>query len=91
LDLTLPTIRADFELYETYEYHPESPLECPMTIYGGLEDREVEAERLAAWSEMTAGACEIRMFPGGHFYLNSSRSIFLQTFAGDLLRSCLRN
>jgi medium-chain acyl-[acyl-carrier-protein] hydrolase len=86
LDLMLPTIRADFELCETYEYHPESPLECPMTIYGGLEDHEVEAERLAAWSEMTAGACEVRMFPGGHFYLNSSRAIFLPTFAGDLLR-----
>jgi medium-chain acyl-[acyl-carrier-protein] hydrolase len=41
LDLMLPTIRADFELYETYEYHPESPLECPMIIYGGLEDHQV--------------------------------------------------
>jgi medium-chain acyl-[acyl-carrier-protein] hydrolase len=86
LDLMLPTIRADFELYETYEYRPESPLECPMIIYGGLEDHQVEAERLAAWSEMTAGRCEIRMFPGGHFYLNSSQSKFLQTFAGDLHR-----
>jgi medium-chain acyl-[acyl-carrier-protein] hydrolase len=82
----LPTIRADFELCETYEYHPEPPLECPMTIYGGLEDHEIEAERLAAWSEMTVGTCMTRMFPGGHFYLNSSRSVFLQTFAGDLLR-----
>jgi surfactin synthase thioesterase subunit len=91
LDLMLPTLRADFELYETYEYHPESPLECPMTIYGGLEDHEVEAERLAAWSEMTVGACEIRMFPGGHFYINSSRPIFLQTFADDLLRLSPRN
>jgi hypothetical protein len=27
LDLTLPTIRADLELYETYEYHPEPPIE----------------------------------------------------------------
>jgi medium-chain acyl-[acyl-carrier-protein] hydrolase len=86
LDLMLPTIRADFELCETYEYHPEPPLECPMRIYGGLEDHEVEAGRLAAWSEMTVGTCEIRMFPGGHFYINSSRAIFLQTFAGDLLR-----
>jgi medium-chain acyl-[acyl-carrier-protein] hydrolase len=91
LDLMLPTICADFELCETYEYHPESPLECQMTIYGGLEDHEVEVERLAAWSEMTVGACDIRMFPGGHFYLNSSRSIFLQTFAGDLLRSRMKN
>jgi medium-chain acyl-[acyl-carrier-protein] hydrolase len=86
LDFMLPTIRADFEVCETYEYHPESPLECQMTIYGGLEDCEVEAERLAAWSEMTVGACEVRMFPGGHFYLNSSQAGFLQTFTGDLLR-----
>ncbi|MCI0392398.1 MAG: thioesterase domain-containing protein [Acidobacteria bacterium] len=91
LDLMLPTIRADFELSETYEYHPESPLECPMTIYGGLGDHEVEAERLAAWSEMTVGACEFRMFPGDHFYIHSSRSIFLRTFAGDLLRLRLQN
>jgi medium-chain acyl-[acyl-carrier-protein] hydrolase len=91
LDLMLPTIRADFELCETYEHHREFPLECPMTIYGGLEDHEVEAGRLAAWKEMTVGACEIRMFPGGHFYLNSSRAIFLQTFAGDLLRLRLQN
>jgi surfactin synthase thioesterase subunit len=91
LDLMLPTTRADFELCETYEYRPEPPLECPMTIYGGLEDREVEAGRLAAWSEMTVGDCEVRMFPGGHFYINSSRAIFLQTFAGDLLRLRLQN
>lgn len=86
LDLMLPTIRADFELCETYEYHPEPPLECPMTIYGGLGDQEVEAERLAAWIEVTVGVCVIRMFPGGHFYINNSREIFLQTFAGDLLQ-----
>jgi medium-chain acyl-[acyl-carrier-protein] hydrolase len=61
------------------------PLGCPMTIYGGLDDHEVDAERLAAWGEMTVGACEIRMFPGGHFYLNNSRAVFWQTFAGDLL------
>lgn len=91
LDLMLPTIRADFELYDTYEYHPESPLECPITIYGGLEDHTVESERLAAWSEMTLGGCEIRMFPGGHFYLNSSQAIFRQTFAGDLRRLRLQN
>jgi medium-chain acyl-[acyl-carrier-protein] hydrolase len=91
MDLMLPTIRVDFELCETYEYHPESPLECAMTIYGGLEDSSVKAERLAAWSEMTVGACEIRMLPGGHFYIDSSRAIFLQTFAGDLLQLRLQN
>ena len=91
MELMLPTIRADFELYETYKYHPESPLECPMTICGGLEDRRVEAGRLVAWSKMTTEACEVRLFPGGHFYLNSSRSTFLRTYSDDLLRLQLQN
>jgi medium-chain acyl-[acyl-carrier-protein] hydrolase len=91
MDMMLPTIRADFELSESYEYHPESPLEYPITIYGGIDDYEVDEERLAAWSEMSVGACEIRMFPGDHFYINSSQAIFLQTFADDLLRLRLQN
>jgi medium-chain acyl-[acyl-carrier-protein] hydrolase len=61
-----------------------------MTIYGGLEDHKVEGERLAAWSEMSVRACKIRMFPGDHFYINSSQAIFLQIFAGDLHRLCPR-
>lgn len=48
MDLLLPTIRADFELCETYEYNAEAPLGCPLTIYGGIEDHEVKRERLAA-------------------------------------------
>jgi medium-chain acyl-[acyl-carrier-protein] hydrolase len=88
MGLLLPTIRADFELCETYEYHHEAPLSCPITIYGGIEDHEVERERLAAWSEMTSGPSYIRMFPGGHFYIKTSQVIFLQSFASDLFRSC---
>lgn len=91
LDLMLPTIRADFELCETYQFHSERPLECSMTIYGGLEDSGVDTGRLAAWSEMTSGASEMRMFPGGHFYINSSQTKFLRDFAADLLRLCVRS
>jgi len=62
-----------------------------MAIYGGPEGHEVGAGRLAAWSQTAVGACAARMFPDGHFYLNSSRPNFLQTFAGDLCRLRLRN
>lgn len=86
MDLLLPTVRADFELYETYEYRPETPLSCPITIYGGIEDHKIDRERLAAWSEMTTGASIMRMFAGGHFYIRDSQAIFLRTFASDLLK-----
>jgi medium-chain acyl-[acyl-carrier-protein] hydrolase len=88
MDLMLPTIRADFEVSETYEYHPETPLDCPLTIYGGIEDHEVERERLGAWSDLTTGPSNLRMFPGDHFYFNTSQSLFLRTFAGDLIQLC---
>lgn len=89
LNLLLPVIRADFELFETYEFQPESPLECHMVAYGGEEDCSIDQEGLAAWSEMSTGSFLLRMFPGGHFYINSSQSTFLQTFAKDLLKLCL--
>jgi surfactin synthase thioesterase subunit len=90
LDLLLPSIRADFELCETYEYHHESPLSCPLTIYGGTDDNNVDREWLAAWREMSIGPSNMRMFPGGHFYFNTSQSLFFRTFSGDLLQLCSR-
>jgi medium-chain acyl-[acyl-carrier-protein] hydrolase len=88
MDLMLPTIRADFALCETYEYSPEAPMSCPLTIYGGTEDPKVELERLAAWGEMSVGPSNMRMFPGGHFYIVTLQSTFLRTFASDLLQLC---
>jgi surfactin synthase thioesterase subunit len=43
LELISPTIRADFELCEIYECHPESTLQCPAPIYGGPDNHDVEA------------------------------------------------
>jgi surfactin synthase thioesterase subunit len=43
-------------------------LDCPITALGGDADR-VEREELDAWREQTRGAFELRMFPGGHFFL----------------------
>lgn len=50
-----------------------------------------KTKQLAAWSETAVRACETQMFPGSHDYLNSSLAIFLQIFAGDLLRLRLQN
>jgi medium-chain acyl-[acyl-carrier-protein] hydrolase len=88
MDLLLPTIRADFTLCETYQYSEETPLSCPLTIYGGIDDAEVDRERIAAWSELVRGATNIRMFPGGHFFIHTSKSLFLPAFAADLRRLC---
>src|SRR5215469_10019729 len=39
LKLFLPTLRADFQITETYIYAPADPLACAIYAYGGLQDR----------------------------------------------------
>jgi len=82
--LLLPILRADFAVTETYAYTPEPPLECPITVLGGLQDREVSRDRLEAWREETTGAFSLRMLPGDHFFLHSAQPLLLQVLAQDL-------
>jgi surfactin synthase thioesterase subunit len=69
----LPTLRADFELCDTYEFREETPLEYPFAIFGGLEDVRIGAGDLEAWPMHSSAACSLAMFPGAHFFLHSAQ------------------
>ncbi len=69
----MPLLRADFEIVETYEVRPRPALSCTLTALGGLKDRDVLREDLEGWTRLRAGAFKLRMFPGGHFFLNENR------------------
>ncbi len=73
----IPTLRADFAVIETYNYYDESPLNCPITAFGGSEDTEANREELAAWSLQTGADFNLHILPGDHFFLNSARSRLL--------------
>lgn len=84
LSLLVPTLRADVAIHETYQFTEQAPLECSITAYGGLTDPRVRPPQLEAWARHTAGAFVLRMFPGGHFYLQDDRPLLLRTLASDL-------
>jgi medium-chain acyl-[acyl-carrier-protein] hydrolase len=84
MELMLPTMRADFKLCETYAYQADVPLECPILAFGGLHDRRVREPDLAAWAAQTEGAFSLRMFPGGHLFLNECESDVVRSIVGDL-------
>jgi medium-chain acyl-[acyl-carrier-protein] hydrolase len=84
LEMLLPTLRADFRLNATYAMGDEPPLDVPVTAYGGLDDAEAAEEDLVAWRDLTGGPFRARMFPGGHFFLNTARDAFLRTLVEDL-------
>lgn len=80
----LPTLRADFELCDTYEYRDELPLECPLSIFGGLEDVRISAADLEAWPVHTSATCSLSMLPGSHFFLHSAQDILLAMISQNL-------
>lgn len=84
MQLLLPVLRADFAVAETYVYTPEEPLECPITIFGGIQDHEARQAALAAWCTQTRASCNLHMLPGGHFFLQTAKTSLLQTIAEDL-------
>jgi surfactin synthase thioesterase subunit/glycosyltransferase involved in cell wall biosynthesis len=84
LRLILPALRADTALYRNYVYADRPPLNCPLFAYGGDSDPNVKLEHLQAWQEHTTCPAKVRMFPGGHFFLQTAQREFLKALATDL-------
>jgi surfactin synthase thioesterase subunit/glycosyltransferase involved in cell wall biosynthesis len=84
MQLILPALREDAAIYRNYIYAEEPPLDCPIRAYGGSDDPNVSPAHLEAWALETTAAFAVRLFPGGHFYLQTHRAEFLAALALDL-------
>lgn len=90
MEVFLPLLRADFAICETYEYSIEAPLDCPLSVFGGLRDDRVHRDELAAWHSQTSASFTLHMFPGNHFFLESERAIFLRALVQHLQQHLTR-
>jgi medium-chain acyl-[acyl-carrier-protein] hydrolase len=84
MQIMLPVLRADLAVYETYVYATEPPLNCPISTFGGLQDHRVGRGDLEAWRDQTSGSFSLRMFPGDHFFLNTTQPLLLQALSQEL-------
>ncbi|MDT9692580.1 alpha/beta fold hydrolase [Streptomyces sp. P9(2023)] len=67
-DLLLPTLRADFAVFETYEYRSGASLGCPLYAFAGQDDAEAAAADMRAWEEETRDRFSLTELAGGHFF-----------------------
>ncbi|MEU9031001.1 alpha/beta fold hydrolase [Streptomyces sp. NPDC048383] len=79
-ELVLPAIRADFTAVAGYAARPGVQLPCPVVGYVGDSDRGVGAHEVAAWSDIAPHGFDLRVLPGGHFYLVDGR----EQLVGDI-------
>jgi len=84
MELVLPVLRSDWALCESYIFTPQPPFSFPITAFGGLEDRGVPRRYIEGWREHTTGPFVLRMLPGNHFFLNTSRLLLLEAIAKEL-------
>jgi len=72
LDLVLPAIRADFSLFDTYDYRDERPFDFAVTALTGDADPEVDSLETLQWHIQTDNKFQHYQFPGNHFFLHES-------------------
>ncbi|MFV8755933.1 thioesterase II family protein [Nannocystaceae bacterium ST9] len=82
--LILPTLRADFEMLETWAYVPELPLDCPIHAFAGREDPVAPTREVARWRELTLAEFELCELPGDHFFLRPQAAALLARLADAL-------
>ncbi|MER5766601.1 thioesterase II family protein [Streptomyces sp. NPDC001985] len=72
MELLLPGVRADFQLWERYAYRPRPPLDCAVTVIGGDRDEQLGTGDLTAWEDHTTGPFTHHPISGGHFFLDEA-------------------
>lgn len=84
MHMLLPTLRADFAMARNYRRQQPEPLPCGLSVYGGLADQGVGRDTLQAWQAYSGTPITLRMFPGGHFFINEAPQLVLPALVRDL-------
>jgi surfactin synthase thioesterase subunit len=81
--LTLPILRADFQLCGRFEPQQRPLLKCPVHVLGGKADRAT-TEQLIGWCHETRGSFSVDMLAGGHFFIHEQEAKVLRVIKDQL-------
>lgn len=84
LEMFMPVLRADFAIAETHTHEPCPALKCDLSIFGGMKDDGVSEDDLRAWGDLFHQTTEMKLFPGGHFFINEDKAAVLAALRSRL-------
>ncbi|MFD3328006.1 thioesterase II family protein [Streptomyces sp. NPDC058701] len=73
MEVILPMVRADYRAVARYRSSPDAHVPCPITVLAGDQDPLVDESEALAWGRHTASDFRLRLFSGGHFFLDEHR------------------
>ncbi|MEV0733905.1 alpha/beta fold hydrolase [Polymorphospora sp. NPDC050346] len=86
LSIVLPALRADYRAVETYRHAGGARLSCPVTVLTGDRDPRVSLDEAHDWAGHTTADCDVKVFTGGHFFLNDHPAQINDLLAAELTR-----
>jgi surfactin synthase thioesterase subunit len=69
-ELLTTAVRADYRAINRYDCARGVRIRADICVLGARDDHRVDAAALRLWESHTAGAFELSLYDGGHFYLN---------------------
>jgi medium-chain acyl-[acyl-carrier-protein] hydrolase len=72
LAMLLPVLKADMEMFETYQYLPGEALLCPIYTIAGQQDLLCPPSSMAGWKKETNGSFFSETVAGNHFFINGA-------------------
>jgi surfactin synthase thioesterase subunit len=81
LRMIMPAVRGDYTAVETYRSSPDASLNCPIVVYTGDTDPEVTPDEAADWHKHGTAGVDIKVFPGGHFFLTGHQGEIITDIA----------
>ncbi|MFJ3586834.1 thioesterase II family protein [Streptomyces sp. NPDC090127] len=84
LAMVLPTLRADYRALASYTWRAGPALSVPFTVMVGDSDPVVTVPEASAWSRFTTAGTDLKVFGGGHFYLDGHVAAVAETVSRTL-------
>jgi medium-chain acyl-[acyl-carrier-protein] hydrolase len=86
MQVMLPTLRADYEVCDTYEYREEPALLCPFYLYCGAEDIRIREADMLGWPIHTLKESRMTLVAGSHLFLHVAQDFLLNEITQNLDR-----
>lgn len=86
LRMALPSLRADYQAIESYRCPSSRRIQAPITVLTGDSDPKTSLAEAGTWVQHTRGDFRLRVFSGGHFFLQEHAAAVGDEIARDLRR-----
>ncbi len=84
VEMVLPPTRADYQAIEMYRAPRDAVISTAVVAMVGDSDPKATLAEVELWREHTTGSFELKVFPGGHFYLTDQQGAVVEAVSEGL-------